>query len=85
VTKDRPTKKSDPTVKEAELEFSQGLMDMRFLEGSARVILTMSDGKTTTFQWFHDEIVYVKKDFVGKTMEQIRAMHKERDLRYLST
>jgi hypothetical protein len=75
----------DATVTTAELEFAQGLFDMRFLDGSARAILSMSDGKTNTFQWFHDEITYVSKDFVGKTMDEIREMHKERDLRYLSS
>lgn len=73
----------DPTVVKAELEFAQGMFDLRFLDGSARALLTMSDGKTNTFQWFHDELTYREKDFVGKTMDQIRDMHRKRDLRYL--
>ena len=81
----KPLRKNDPTVASAVLEYAQGLMDMRFLDGSARAILTMSDNKTTTFQWFHDEITYVEMDFVGKTMEEIREMHRERDMKYLST
>lgn len=81
----RPPKNNDPVVVEARIEYAQNLMDMRFLEGSARSILTMSDDKTTTFQWFHDEISYTEKDFVGKTMEQIRVMHRDRDLKYLNT
>ncbi len=77
-----PTK--TPTVTEASLEYAQSLTDLRFLEGSARAILTLSDGKTTqTFQWFHDEITYVEADFLGKTMDEIREMHKERDAHYL--
>lgn len=75
----------DATVTAAELEFAQNMFDMRFLDGSARAILTKSDGKTNSFQWFHDEITYVTKDFVGKTMDQIRDMHRKRDLRYLSS
>jgi hypothetical protein len=75
----------DATVTTAELEFAQNMFDMRFFEGSARAILTMSDGKTQTFQWFHDEISYVAGDFVGKTMDGIRDMHRKRDLHYLAT
>jgi hypothetical protein len=75
--------KLDPRVTEAKLEFAQGLIDMRFLDGSARATLVMSDGPTQTFAWYHDEITYVPEDFVGKTMEEIRVMHRERDMEYL--
>ena len=75
----------DATVTTAELEFAQGMFDMRFLDGSARAILSMSDGKTNSFQWFHDEIAYVAGDFIGKTMDEIRNMHRQRDLRYLNS
>lgn len=77
--------RKDPTVTNVSLEFAQSIFDMRFLEGSARAVLTMSDDRTQTFQWFHDEITYVVKDFQGKTMEEIRAMHRERDIKYLQS
>lgn len=72
-----------PRVTGVTLEYAQGIMDMRFLNGSARALLTLTDDKTHAFEWFHDEIVYVEKDFIGKTMEEIREMHRERDKEYL--
>lgn len=74
---------NDPTVTEVAIEFARGLLDMRFFNGSARATLTMSDGTTQTFDWFHDEVSYVAADFVGKTRDEIRKMHYERDMRYL--
>jgi hypothetical protein len=77
----------EPTVEKADLEFAQGLFDLRFLMegsgGSARATLTMSDGSTETFAWYHDEISYSPADFVGKTMTEIKQMHFDRDMAYL--
>lgn len=77
------TASTDPRVTEVILEYAQGIMDLRFLNGSARALLKLSDNRTHAFEWFHDEITYVEKDFIGKTMEQIRDMHRERDMKYL--
>ena len=74
-----------PTVEAAELKFAQGLFDLSLAEygGSAVAFLKLSDGTEKTFGWFHDEISYSKRDFIGKTMEQIQAMHYRRDMAYL--
>lgn len=77
---------NDPRVTEVSIEYAQGIFDLRFLDGSARATLTMSDGKSVqTFDWYHDEITYVEADFIGKTMMEIRDMHRERDLNYLQS
>lgn len=75
--------KGDPVVDTATIEYAQGLFDLRFLDGSARATFVMSDGKTRTFDWFHDEISFVSKDFIGRTMDEIRKLKRERDLAYL--
>ena len=81
----KATPREPPRVTDVNLEYAQGIMDMRFLNGSARALLTLSDSKTHAFEWFHDEITYVEKDFIGKTMEEIRTMHRERDIKYLQS
>lgn len=77
-----------PTVVEATLEFAEGLDDMIDMlvtgsGGSAQATLIMSNGAVEVFQWYYDEIVYTEDDFVGKTMDEIRQMHYERDVGYL--
>lgn len=82
----KATSKDRPRVTEASLEFAEGVMDMlsgRFYNGSARATLTLSDNKTHVFHWYHDEITYGVRDFMGKTMEEIREMHRLRDIKYL--
>lgn len=78
-----PFVRRDPTVTAVSMEYAQGIFDMRFLDGSARATLTMSDDKTYVFHWFHDEITYKAKDFLGKSMDEIRTMHRKRDEEYL--
>ena len=75
--------KQDPHVTDVSMEYAQGIMDMRFLNGSARALLTLSDTKVYAFEWFHDEITYKRRDFIGKTMAEVREMHRKRDLEYL--
>lgn len=70
-------------VAEVAIEYARGLFDMRFVNGSARATLRMSDGATETFEWYHDEISYSASDFVGKTMREIAEMHYRRDMAYL--
>jgi hypothetical protein len=76
---------SKPVVLEAKLRFAQGMWDFSLSEygGSAVADLTMSDGTTQHFGWFHDEISYGDSEFVGKTMDEIRVMHYQRDVAYL--
>lgn len=73
----------DARVTSTTIEFSRGLVDFRFLDGSARATLEMDDGTRQTFDWCHDELSYVVADFNGKTRDEIRAMHHERDMKYL--
>lgn len=71
-------------VVSVEIRFATGLWDLSLMEhgGSAAAWLTMDDGTVETFGWFHDEIRYVADDFVGKTMAEIKEMHRERDTAY---
>jgi hypothetical protein len=75
----------EPKVVEAKLTFAQDLFDFTCMKygGSAYATLALDDGSTQHFGWFHDELTYVKADFVGKTMQEIADMHRERDLAYL--
>lgn len=70
----------------AEISYAKGLFDIEFTvnaNGSALATLKLDDGSTETFSWYHDELSYRIEDFVGKTMDEIRAMHYERDVAYL--
>jgi len=72
-----------PIVKKAKISFAQGLFDLNFPDGSARADFTWDDGTSGSFSWYHDEITYTPKDFVGKTMAEIWTMHQRRDRVFL--
>lgn len=77
-----------PTVQKAVVAIASDPFDMKFLlapdgGGSALATLTMDNGEVEYFSWFHDEISYSAPDFVGKSIGQIREMHRIRDMRYL--
>jgi hypothetical protein len=71
------------TITDVSIRFANGMWDLSILGGSAEAVLTLSDGSTEKFQWFHDELTFTADEFMGKTMEQVRQMHYEKDVRYL--
>lgn len=77
----------DPIVVAVVIQQAKGLWDFSLMEygGSAVAHLTMSDESIEHFGWFHDEISYYPTDFTGKTLAEIREMHRERDMRYLQS
>lgn len=81
--KPKPPLKEQPRITHVTIEYAQGIMDLRYLNGSARALLTLSDNKTYAFEWFHDEIAYTEQDFLNKTMHEVHVMHRERDIAYL--
>jgi len=52
--------------------------------GSRRAVVRWSDGtETETLSWFADEILVCEGDLIGKTREQLRALHFRRDRDWL--
>jgi hypothetical protein len=52
--------------------------------GSRRALVRWSDGTVgEALRWYDDEIRFCEGDLVGKTPEQIRALHFRRDRDYL--
>lgn len=76
----------DPRVLKCEIKISTDPFDLSFLQyggGSAVAFLDMDDGSLETFNWYHDELSFNASEFIGKTMAEIRGMHREKDMRYL--
>ena len=56
------------------------------IPGPVDVVATLSDGSTVTlFRYFPDEMAFSSADFVGLTVEEARALHHRRDVRWLQS
>ena len=70
------TSETTPTVVEV-LRFEDLPLGSR---GSRRAVVRWSDGSESEgLTWFADEILVCEGDLIGKTREQLRALHFRRD------
>ena len=54
--------------------------------GSRRAVVRWSDGtEGKALSWFADEILVCEGDLIGKTREQLRALHFRRDRDWLQS
>jgi hypothetical protein len=54
--------------------------------GPVDVVATMSDGSTLTlFRYFPDELSFAAADFIGRTVDEVRALHHRRDVNWLES
>ena len=54
--------------------------------GPVDVVATLTDGSTVTlFRYFTDEMAFSSSDFVGQSVEEARALHHRRDVRWLQS
>jgi hypothetical protein len=71
-----------PTVVEV-LRFEELPLGSR---GSRRAVVRWSDGtEGEALSWFADEILVCEGDLIGKTHEQLRALHFRRDRDWLQS
>jgi hypothetical protein len=56
------------------------------VRGPVDVVATLTDGSTVTlFRYFPDEMAFSSADFVGQSVEEARALHHRRDVRWLQS
>jgi hypothetical protein len=56
------------------------------IPGPVDVVATLTDGSTVTlFRYFPDEMAFSSADFVGLSVEEARALHHRRDVRWLQS
>ena len=54
--------------------------------GARRVVVRWSDGtESAPFSWYPDEILACEGDVLGKTFEELRALHFRRDRDWLQS
>ena len=54
--------------------------------GPVDVVATLSDGNTVTlFRYFPDELRFTPSDFVGRSVEEARALRHRRDVDWLQS
>jgi hypothetical protein len=58
--------------------------DIRIQDGRASMRVTLEDGsKQDAIAWFPDELTFTPEDAIGRTVEELQALHFERDRAYL--
>ena len=73
---------TSPTVVEV-LRFEDLPLGSR---GSRRAVVRWSDGtEGEALRWYSDEILVCEGDLIGKTREQLRALHFRRDRDWLQS
>jgi hypothetical protein len=73
---------SNPTVAEV-VRFEALPLGSR---GSRRAVVRWSDGSMgEALRWYDDEILICEGDLLGKTREQLRALHFQRDRDWLQS
>jgi hypothetical protein len=75
----------EPRITHAAIRYARDRWDMNSIlgGGSASAVLTWSDGHTTTFAWYHDEITFRHEEFIGKTQPELDALFMKKDMEYL--
>ena len=68
----------NPTVSKVEFVYPHTLWD-----GQAKAVLKFSDGSEDSISFYHDELQFVEADFLGKTMDECRAVYHQKDIEYL--
>ncbi|WP_148231976.1 hypothetical protein [Deinococcus proteolyticus] len=64
-------------IKSATIPPRQSFLDM------GRVEATFEDGSTAVvLEFYPDEVSYSPQEFIGKTREEVRAMHRAKDRAY---
>lgn len=54
--------------------------------GNRRARVTWSDGtESIALHWFDDEVLFCEGDIVGKSLDEIRALHHRRDRDFLTS
>ena len=54
--------------------------------GPVDVLATMTDGTIVTlFRYFPDELHFSSADFVGRTIDEARALHHQRDVKWIQS
>jgi hypothetical protein len=60
--------------------------DIRVEYGRATMLVTLEDGsEQDAIAWFPDELTFTAADAIGRTVEELRALHFERDRAYLQS
>lgn len=77
----------EPRCNGAAIRYAHGLSDPEFLlvGGSAIADLSWSDGTLSTFVWFHDEVSFKESEFIGKTLQEVHDLYREKDLAWLQS
>ena len=58
--------------------------DIRVEQGRAKLHVTLEDGsEQDAITWFPDELTFTAADAIGRTVEELRTLHFERDRAYL--
>jgi len=54
--------------------------------GPVDVVATLTDGSTVkVLRYYPDEVSFTSADFVGRTVEEARTLHHQRDVRWLQS
>lgn len=52
-------------------------------EFKAKMFIEFTDSSATTIEYYHDEIRFSRSEIIGKTLNEIRELYREKDIAYL--